>query len=115
MERQRIGKNAEDAAVAFLESHGLTILLRNYRGKVGELDIVARDGRALVIIEVRTRSGNRFGGAAASVDSRKQVKIRRTTLLLIQQRKELAKLPIRFDVIALQTGKIEWIKAAFTA
>src|SRR5437899_12551223 len=76
MERQRIGQSAEDAAVAFLEAHGVTILLRNYRGKVGELDIVARDGSTLVIVEVRLRSSDRFGGAAASVDPRKQAKIR---------------------------------------
>jgi putative endonuclease len=115
MERQRIGKNAEDAAVAFLEYHGLTILVRNYRGKVGELDIVARDGHTLVIVEVRTRASNRFGGAAASINLRKQAKIQRAAALLIQQRKELANLPIRFDVIAIRGTQIQWIKAAFTA
>jgi len=115
MERQRIGKNAEDAAVTFLEAHGLRVLLRNYRGKVGELDIVARDERTLVIIEVRARASDRFGGAAASVDGRKQTKIRRTAALLIQQRKDLAGLPVRFDVIAMRGAKIEWIKHAFGA
>ena len=115
MERQRIGKDAEDVAVDFLESHGLTILLRNYYGRVGELDIVARDDHTLVVVEVRTRSSNRFGGAAASVDWRKQAKIRRTTALLIHQRKDLAKWPIRFDVIAIGPQGIHWIKHAFTA
>jgi putative endonuclease len=114
MERQRIGKNAEDVAVDFLESHGLTILLRNYYGRVGELDIVARDDHTLVVIEVRTRSSSRFGGAAASVDWRKQAKIRRTAALLIHRRKDLAKWPIRFDVIAIGPGGLEWIKHAFT-
>lgn len=115
MERQRIGKNAEDTAVTFLEAHGLEILLRNYRGKVGELDIVAREERILVVVEVRTRTSERFGGAAASVDWRKQAKIRRTTALLIQQRKDFAGLPVRFDVIAMRRDRIEWIKHAFTA
>jgi putative endonuclease len=113
MERQRIGKNAEDAAVAFLEAHGLEILLRNYRGKSGELDIVARDPRTLIIVEVRTRASDRFGGAAASIDWRKQAKIRRTAALLIYTCRELAGLPVRFDVIAMKGTHIEWIKHAF--
>ena len=113
MERQRVGQSAEDAAVGLLESHGLAILLRNYRGKVGELDIVARDGATLVIVEVRLRSSDRFGGAAASVGPRKQAKIRRAAALLIHQRKDLAAYPVRFDVIAMGRGRIEWIKHAF--
>ncbi len=114
MERQRIGKNAEAAAVAFLRARGLTILLRNYRGRVGELDIVARHGRALVVVEVRARSSDRFGGAAASIDLRKQIRIRRATALLIRESPELANLPIRFDVIAVRGNNIDWIQAAFT-
>ena len=114
MERLRIGKSAEDVAVGFLESHGLTILLRNYYGKVGELDIVARDERTLVIVEVRMRSNAWFGGAAASVDWRKQEKIRRAAALLIHRRKDLARLPVRFDVVAMGPNGVEWIKHAFT-
>jgi putative endonuclease len=114
MERQRIGQNAEAAAVSLLQSHGLAILLRNYRGKVGELDIVARDERTLVIVEVRARASDRFGGAAASVNARKQAKIRKAAALLIHTRKEFAGLPVRFDVIAVKGTRIEWLKAAFT-
>ncbi len=113
MERQRIGQSAEGAAVEFLQSQGLTVLLRNYRGKVGELDIVARDGATLVVVEVRKRTSDRFGGAAASVDWRKQAKIRRTTALLMQQRTDLASMPVRFDVIAIGPRGLEWIKHAF--
>src|SRR5579871_380506 len=94
------GRAAEDAAVAYLEAQGVRILLRNFRLRMGELDIVARDGNTLAIIEVRTRSTNKFGGAAASVDWRKQTKIRRAAAQLLQQRKDLAGLPVRFDVIA---------------
>ena len=113
MERQRIGQKAEDAAVRLLQSRGLAILARNYRGKVGELDIVARDEQTLVVVEVRIRSSDQFGGAAASVDCRKQAKIRRATALLIHQRKDLAALPVRFDVIAIGPTGIQWIKHAF--
>lgn len=114
MERQRIGQAAEDAAVEFLRAQGLQIILRNFRARFGELDIVARDGNVLVIVEVRTRSSERFGGAAASVDFRKQAKIRRTATLLLQRRRDLARLPARFDVVAIGGSGIEWIKHAFT-
>jgi putative endonuclease len=90
------------------------ILLRNWRFRLGELDIVGRDGDTLIIVEVRKRSSNRFGGAAASVDARKQTKLRRAAALLLQQRKELAGLRVRFDVVALSPTGIEWIKHAFT-
>jgi putative endonuclease len=120
MERQRTGQNAEDAAVRFLESQGLTILLRNFRRRLGELDIVAREGDILVIAEVRTRSSERFGGAAASVDARKQGKLLRAAAQLLQQRKDLAKYKVRFDVIVVhrpssREPQVEWIKHAFAA
>jgi len=113
MERQRIGKSAEDAAVRFLESQGLTILLRNFRRRLGELDVIARNGNTLVIVEVRRRSSDRFGGAPASVNLRKQSKLRRAAALLLQQRKDLAGLRVRFDVIAIGPTGLQWIKHAF--
>jgi putative endonuclease len=114
MDRQRIGQAAEDAAVAFLESQGLEILYRNFRRRAGELDIVARHSDELIIVEVRTRSSEKFGGAAASVDFRKRAKLRRAAALLLQQRKDLAALRVRFDVVAIGPAGIEWIKHAFT-
>jgi putative endonuclease len=120
MERQRIGQSAEGAAVRFLESQGLIVLLRNFRRRLGELDIVACEGDILVIAEVRTRSGAQFGGAAASVDARKQRKLVRAAAQLLQQRRDLAHLRVRFDVIVVHRpsspqARVEWIKHAFTA
>ncbi len=114
MDRQQIGRAAEDAAAAFLESQGLLVLFRNFRRRAGELDIVARDNGTLVIVEVRTRATNAYGGATASVDFRKQAKLRRAAALLLQQRKDLAGLRVRFDVVAKSPAGIEWIKHAFT-
>jgi len=114
MERQRIGQAAELAAVKHLESQGVEVILRNFRLRLGELDIVGRDGNTLVIVEVRKRSSNQFGGAAASVDARKQSKLRRAAALLLQQRKDLAGLRVRFDVVAITPTGIDWIKHAFT-
>lgn len=114
MDRQQIGRAAENAAVTFLESKGLEILLRNFRRRAGELDVVALERDTLVIVEVRIRSSNGFGGAAASVGFRKQTKLRRAGALLLQQRNDLASLRVRFDVIAINREGIQWIKHAFT-
>jgi putative endonuclease len=120
MDRQQKGRAAEDVAAAFLESQGVTLLLRNYRRRAGELDIVARQHDTLVIAEVRTRATNEFGGAAASVDAHKQARLLRAATQLLQQRKDLAALRVRFDVMVVhdpsgQCPRIEWIKHAFTA
>lgn len=103
-----------------MRAQGFEIVLRNYRRRLGELDLVARRDGVLVIAEVRTRAGARFGGAAASVDRRKQQRIVRAAAQLLQQRKDLASCPVRFDVIVVSdplapAPRIEWIRHAFEA
>ena len=61
------GKDAEERAARSLEGQGLHIIERNYRSRYGEIDLIARDGVTLVFVEVRARSTNTFGGAAASI------------------------------------------------
>ncbi|HTX06918.1 MAG TPA: YraN family protein [Steroidobacteraceae bacterium] len=118
--RQRIGLRAEDAAAAYLVAQGAHVLLRNYRCRCGELDIVARMGpEELAIVEVRTRSSESHGGGAASVDAPKRRRLIRAASLLLQQRKDLARLRVRFDVMVVsdphaETPRIEWIKHAFS-
>jgi len=117
-QKQLIGQAAENIAADFLRAQGLDILERNYLRRMGELDIVARDRDVLVIAEVRTRSSDRYGGAAASVDSRKQQRLIRTASQLLQQRKDLAQLRVRFDVVVVSEmeagcGRVEWIRHAF--
>ena len=99
-DRAAIGLAAENVAERFLQDHGLRILLRNYRRRFGELDIVALEGEILVIVEVRSRASDEFGGAAASVDGWKQRKIVRAARLLLQERHDLARLRARFDVVS---------------
>ncbi len=115
-----IGLAAEDAAVRFLTARGLRILSRNYRRRLGELDVIAREAETLVIIEVRSRTRAEYGGAAASVSFRKQQRIVRAASQLLQRRRELARLPARFDVIVVHEPlsaqpRIEWIQHAFRA
>jgi putative endonuclease len=114
MDRQQIGRAAEDAAVAFLTSHGVDIVARNFRCRMGELDVIGREAATLIIVEVRMRASHRYGGAAASVDYRKQAKLLRAAALFLQQRRDLAQLRVRFDVVAVSPAGIEWIKHAFT-
>lgn len=118
--RQESGQRAEELAAGFLLQQGLTILMRNYRCRVGELDIVAREGDVLVVAEVRTRADDSYGGAAASVDRRKQLRLTRAAARLLQQRRDLAQLPVRFDVIVVPACAaglpgIQWLRHAFTA
>ena len=116
------GKGYESRAVRWLQGElGMQILARNFRGKTGEVDIVALDGGQLTFIEVRSRTNPRFATAAASVDWRKQRRLLRTAQLFLQRHPALAKLPCRFDVIAFeppQSGaepRMRWIRGAFTA
>lgn len=118
--RQQSGRRAEELAAAFLRGAGCEILQCNYRRRAGELDIVARHAGVLVVAEVRTRASAAYGGAAASVDLRKQRRITRAASQLLQQRRDLARLPVRFDVIVVTdpqatTPAIEWIQHAFFA
>ena len=116
--RQQSGCRAEELAADFLRAAGCEILERNYRRRLGELDIIARCAGVLVVAEVRTRASNAFGGAAASVTRVKQRRIVRATQQLLQQRPELARLPVRFDVLVVSNPEapapsVEWIKHAF--
>lgn len=113
----RLGTVAEVRAAVLLERAGFTVLERNYRCRAGELDIVARRARLLVIAEVRLRSSAAFGGAAASITAAKRARIVRATRYLLRCRPALAALDVRFDALLLSTadGRIEWIEAAFDA
>lgn len=117
--RQRLGLQAENVACAYLEAQGARILLRNYRCRCGELDIVAQLGEGeIALVEVRTRSSDAFGGAAASIDAGKRRRLIRAAARLLQQRKDLARLRARFDVIVVADPFAEvpqciWIKHAF--
>ena len=117
-DRRALGAAAEDAAARFLVAQGLEILDRNYRCRMGELDIIARVAPdILVIAEVRLRSRADYGGGAASVDGRKRQRILRTSRHLLMMRPALTRLRARFDVLDLKPVgdgyDIQWIRGAF--
>jgi len=115
MDRRQTGTLAENSATAFLESQGFTIVARNFQQRVGEIDVVARAGELLVIAEVRTRASDRFGGAAASISRGKQRRVAATAALFLQRRPELRHCRVRFDVIIVRDGRVEWLRHAFQA
>ena len=108
------GAAAEARARAHLEASGLRFVAANVRYRLGELDLVMQDARTLVFVEVRTRASMRFGGAAASVDRRKQAKLKRAAMLYLQQQFGTRDWPAcRFDVVAFEAGEPCWIRSAF--
>ncbi|MEQ9463014.1 MAG: YraN family protein [Haliea sp.] len=115
------GYSYEERAAQWLQAQGWRILQRNYRCKVGEIDIIAMDDSQLVFIEVRSRSNRRFASAAASVDRRKQQKLLRAATVYLRSVGARENYPCRFDVIAFdprqsgQDAELRWIRSAFTA
>lgn len=117
IDRQQIGREAEGRAAELLQRAGLEIVLRNYRCRGGELDLVARGAGLLIVAEVRQRSSTAFGGAAASITWRKQQRIVRATRHLLACHRELAHLPVRFDALIADSPGMTpvWIRGAFDA
>lgn len=99
-----VGRAAEDAACGHLQGLGYQVLLRNFRTRRGELDIVALEGGVLTLVEVRYCASDDFGGAAASLTFRKRASIVRAAQALLLQRPELTQWPARFDVVEV-TGE----------
>lgn len=119
-DRRALGQHGEALAADHLQAQGLQVIARNYRCRMGELDLIATEPPdILVIAEVRLRSRSDYGGGAASVDWKKRHRILRTSRHLLMQHPQLARLRVRFDVLAVQPGAgpahIEWIRGAFDA
>ena len=107
------GLDAEKLAANYLMDHGLKILERNYHCHFGEIDLIMMDNKTIVFVEVRLRTNNRFGSAAASITPLKQQKIILTAQHYLQQRGDY---PCRFDAILMakvDANYIEWIRNAF--
>ena len=111
------GRRAEDRAHAYLCEHGLRSVARNFRCRHGELDLIMRDGNTVVIVEVRSRASAAFMDPRESIGTTKKQRLLRATRHLLSRRPELARDPIRFDVVTLcSTGKgdsLAWIPDAF--
>lgn len=106
--RQAQGRDWEQSALAYLKRQRLTPLEQNFRCKGGEIDLIMRDGATLVFVEVRQRASRLQGGAAASITPakiRRLVHAAQTYLLHFP-----ATPPCRFDVIAVDGDRIDWLR-----
>jgi putative endonuclease len=117
--RKEAGDRGEDLALHHLQAAGLKLLQRNYRCTGGEIDLVMHDGAVLVLVEVRYRRNNHFGGAAASVGTPKQQRLLRAAQHLLQTNRSYRQYPARFDLVAIEGDnnhlQLNWIKDAFRA
>ncbi|MEA3412739.1 MAG: YraN family protein [Pseudomonadota bacterium] len=105
------GALAEQWACEYLQRRGLKLLGRNYRCRMGEIDIIMRDAETVVFVEVRFRSHPGFGGALASIDARKQSRILAAASHYLQ-RHEL-RCPTRIDVVGVRArNRIDWLSNA---
>lgn len=106
------GVQAEQDAARYLQKNGLKLIQTNYRSRFGEIDLILRDGETLVFAEVRQRSRGDFGGAAASIDARKQQRLILTAQHYLTTLPRIP--PCRFDALLLDGAEnIEWVKNAF--
>jgi putative endonuclease len=114
--RQQFGKDSESLAVRYLKKHGYKIIEQNYRNKIGEIDIIAKEKGALVFVEVKARTTHVFGNPKWAITPKKQRKISMVALYYLKDTKQ-THVKARFDVVALSSAKnnphIEIIKNAF--
>jgi len=115
-----LGDAAEARALDHLSAAGLVLVRRNYRvargprSRGGEVDLVMRDrDGTLVFVEVRARRDGRFGGAAASIGAAKRQRLVFAASHFL--RRLAATPPCRFDVVAVDGERVEWLRAAFDA
>jgi putative endonuclease len=115
---QDIGQLAEQQACRYLEAQGLQLLVRNYRCKQGEIDLIMRGKNEIVFVEVRSRHHADYGSAIESIDQYKQQKLMRAAHHYLLQKKWFDNVNCRFDIIAINPTQpeptIEWLEDAFS-
>ncbi len=112
------GYAAERLAERYLAARRVTVIARNFRCRLGELDLICLDAGELVIVEVRQRATRDFGGAVASVTAAKRRRITRAAKAFLSRSDRWRSHPVRFDVLAIEgrtdaRPEIIWLKAAF--
>ena len=97
---KELGRKGEDAAVRFLERRGYDIVERNWTCFAGEADIIARDGEAVVFVEVKTRTGFSNGLPAEAVTKNKRERYERIACAFLADY-DVIDVPVRFDVVSI--------------
>lgn len=113
MNKRKIGDEQEVLACRYLEKQGVRLRERNFRCRQGEIDIIGYEKEYLVFFEVKYRKDDSRGNASEAVGFRKQRKICRVSDYYRMIHGCPSDTPVRFDVIAIDGGRIEWIRNAF--
>ena len=115
-QNQQYGQKSEGLAAAYLEKNGYKILQRNYRTRLGEIDIIARDLQTLVFVEVKARKTESAGSVKSSITRAKKLKITRLAQFYLKQTRAYGS-KIRFDVVVIKGAgeSVELIQNAFEA
>jgi len=108
--KQEQGRHWENMALAYLQRHGLVLVEANFQCKLGEIDLVLRDGAALVFVEVRQRAAGAPVPAADSIGPAKIRRIIRAAEFYLQRFNRMP--PCRIDVVAINGEHIEWLRNA---
>lgn len=111
--RKSLGAYGENAACAFLENQGYSIIGKNFfAGRSGELDIIAMNNNLIVFVEVKSRNSEKFGGGLYSITNSKIQKLRASAkvFLLRNPRFNSGEYTMRFDLIIVKKDGIEWVK-----
>lgn len=112
-----LGERGETAACGFLKEHEYEILEKNYKCKIGEIDVIARRQGRLAFVEIKTRTSVQFGAPQEAVDLKKQAKIFKVAQWYLKEKK-LVRIPVAFDVVAVlwkegQAPEMRLIRDAF--
>jgi putative endonuclease len=107
-----LGREGEDQAAAWYVARGYEVVARNWRVPAGEIDLVARRGRLVVIAEVKARSSDRFGMPVEAVVAAKQARLRRLAAAWLKQA-GVRGARVRFDVVSVLAGTVEVLENAF--
>lgn len=113
MNKREAGSRYETYAAAYLEEKGYRIVERNFRSRAGEIDLIGRDGRYLVFVEVKYRKDGQTGHPEEAVNVRKQHRIFRAAQNYLSLKKYPQDTPCRFDVLAVEGTEVRLIKNAF--
>ena len=113
---QKFGEKSENLAAWYLKQNGYKIIEQNYRNRMGEIDIIAKEKKTIVFVEVKSRRSIRYGNPKLAVTPKKQRKISMVALYYLKTTKQID-VKARFDVVAITSNRdepqIEIVKNAF--
>ncbi len=114
MNKRRLGEDKEQIAAGFLEAAGYEILERNFRCRMGEIDLIAKENGTLIFTEVKYRANHKAGLPEEAVGLRKQKTIGKVALYYLTTRVRRTDVPCRFDVVAIDGDEIRHYQNAFS-